>query len=445
MIEHASPAMLRATIEALADDLPARAIKIGMLGRESTIDEVGKCLLRVEGAPKVVCDPVMITTSGARLLDEECCAKVVRDIFPHCALITPNLHEAEALVGRRLASADEVAAGAAELLRSGCAAVLVKGGHAADDGGVAQDYYTDGAVTAWLSCARVPTTHTHGTGCTLSSAIAALLSRGLTTLDAVVLAKAYVTQGLAVAEPLGKGPGPVGHTRWPDDAAAMPWLTTTADDGARRPQFVRCDGAPALLPVLSSSEEVATAAAAGAKDIQLRLKGRLAGAALRSEVKAAQAACAANGARLWVNDDWREAATVGAYGVHVGQGDLDGISRPEIDEMARAGLRLGVSTHSYAELARALALRPSYISLGPVFETRSKDTGFDPQGLARVSEWRDLVPADTPLVAIGGITLENARAVRLAGAEGIAAIGALTRAEGGIPGAVREWGRVWDP
>ena len=105
MIEHASPAMLRATIEALADDLPARAIKIGMLGRESTIGEVGKCLLRVEGAPKVVCDPVMFTTSGARLLDEACCAKVVRDIFPHCALITPNLHEAEALVGRRLGTA----------------------------------------------------------------------------------------------------------------------------------------------------------------------------------------------------------------------------------------------------------------------------------------------------------------------------------------------------
>ena len=118
---------------------------------------------------------------------------------------------------------DEVPAGAAELLRSGCTAVLIKGGHAADDGGVAQDYYTDGDVTAWLSCARVQTAHTHGTGCTLSSAIAALLSRGLTTLDAIVLAKAYVTQGLAVAEPLGKGPGPVGHTRWPDDAGSAAW------------------------------------------------------------------------------------------------------------------------------------------------------------------------------------------------------------------------------
>lgn len=183
---------------------------------------------------------------------------------------SPDLTESapEALLGRRLRTPAEVEQGAAELLASGrSGAVLIKGGHSFDtdaecesgEGGggartVAQDYYCEGRADAtgleaggwWLSGGRIASDETHGTGCTLSSAIAAALAHGLSLLDAVVLAKAYVTQGIGAAVRLGSGPGPVAHTRWPDEAAAMPWLTRTASQGVAAPAFARCEGIAGL-------------------------------------------------------------------------------------------------------------------------------------------------------------------------------------------------------
>lgn len=140
--------------------------------------------------------------------------------------------------------------------------------------------------------------------------------------------------------------------------------------------------------------------------------------ALDAEVARAAQACrdsAAAGAeggggRLWVNDFWQAAVKHGAYGVHLGQEDLEAGGREALAAVSAAGLRLGLSTHSYLELARATAVRPSYISLGPVFETTSKKVAFSPRGAVLVSAWRALV--DVPLIAIGGISLERAPEVR---------------------------------
>lgn len=109
-----------------------------------------------------------------------------------------------------------------------------------------------------------------------------------------------------------------------------------------------------------------------------------------------------------MNDFWREAVKHGAYGVHLGQEDLEAGGGEALKAIAKAGLRLGISTHSYLELARATAVRPSYISIGPVFETRSKKLAFSPRGAGSVKAWRALVHADVPLIAIGGISLETA-------------------------------------
>lgn len=206
-VEHASVEMLRATLSTLHDDLPADAIKVGMCGTRQAIAEVAAHLASAAAGVDVVCDPVMVSSSGARLLDEDATAALVNELLPRCRLATPNLHEAEALLGRPLRTPADVEEGASELLATtGCAAVLVKGGHTAEaDGGadgrsvVAQDFFTDGELRRWLSTWRLPASNTHGTGCTLSSAIAALLARGLPLLDAVTLGKAYVTQGIASA------------------------------------------------------------------------------------------------------------------------------------------------------------------------------------------------------------------------------------------------------
>eukprot|EP01137_Pigoraptor_chileana_P033447 Opistho-2@24307 len=128
--------------------------------------------------------------------------------------------------------------------------------------------------------------------------------------------------------------------------------------------------------------------------------------------------------RLFVNDHWRIAVECGAYGVHVGQEDLE---VTDVDAIRAAGLRLGVSTHSYIEFARTKALRPSYVSLGPVYPTSSKEVPFAAQGPETVAHWRELIPSGTPLVAIGGISLNNVRCVLDAGAEGVAVISAISQ------------------
>lgn len=170
---------------------------------------------------------------------------------------------------------------------------------------------------------------------------------------------------------------------------------------------------------------------------------------LDSEVSRAQAACAKSGARLWVNDHWEVALRHRTYGLHLGQEDiaaLRGATRDGSSPLMRlqaAGVRLGVSTHSFEELGRALAVRPSYVSLGPIFPTGSKKVAFAPQGLQRIRQWRAVVRQ--PLVVIGGIGLEEAPRCVEAGAEGVCVISALlnplkeAKAERDYEATVRTW------
>jgi len=230
-IELASTESVRKTLDALATDIPADAIKLGMLGSEAIVREVA-AFLASGACALVVCDPVMISSSGTPLLDPAAVALMRSEMFPRCRLLTPNIPEAEALVGRRIRTAAEAEAAALEILQTaGCGAVLLKGGHAASSG-VVQDVLCDGLnPPVWLSCERVEggdAAGCHGTGCALSSAIAALLARGHDMLDAVVLAKAYVTQGIRRSERVGAGAGAVAHTGWPCTASAMPWVSRSA-------------------------------------------------------------------------------------------------------------------------------------------------------------------------------------------------------------------------
>ena len=205
---------------------------------------------------------------------------MVERIFPRATMITPNLVEAEALVGRPLRTPRDVEAGAAELFAtSGARGVLIKGGHAEPEqdeeeegkgGGreaaaaskgrarYSQDYWTDGTPSGsfWLTAPRSDGSNTHGTGCTLSSAAAACLARGLDPADAIVIAKAYVTQGIRAARRLGQGPGPVAQTAWPSSVDCFPWATATAEGGAsERPEaFPRCHDDWGLYPVVETAE-----------------------------------------------------------------------------------------------------------------------------------------------------------------------------------------------
>ena len=173
---------------------------------------------------------------------------------------------------------------------------------------------------------------------------------------------------------------------------------------------------PRFYPIVPDASWVARLARAGVKLIQLRMKDEAQGA-IAPAIREALAASRAEACEVVVNDYWREAIECGAGFVHLGQGDLE---TADASAIRRAGLKLGISTHSHEELERALREDPDYIALGPIYETTLKVMPWAPQGLARIGEWKAL--AKRPLVAIGGITLERAPAVFAAGADSIAVV-----------------------
>ena len=206
-IMDASPEFLAAEIDAVFDDIRPAAVKIGMVSAAALIKVIAG-RLRAHKAENIVVDPVMVATSGARLLDEDASDSLTAELFPFAALITPNLPELELLTGDSITSREERIDAARKLAAKWGCAVLSKGGHtekSADD-----ILVTDGETTVF-SGTRIDTKNTHGTGCTLSSAIAANLAKGASLTAAIRQAKDYVAGALAADLKMGKGHGPLHH------------------------------------------------------------------------------------------------------------------------------------------------------------------------------------------------------------------------------------------
>lgn len=205
-------AAVRAQFRSVVDDIGVQAVKTGMLAGAETVAVVAE-LLAGTPAPVVV-DPVGVSTHGDRLLAAEALDVVRTRLLPAATVVTPNLAETAWLTGVRVAGAADMPRAAAALLAYGPRWVLVKGGHLpADEGAV--DLLTDGTEEHWLRAPRQAVAHTHGTGCTLASAVAAQLARGRGVPEAVAAAKEYVTGAIAGGFPLGAGTGPVDHGwRW---------------------------------------------------------------------------------------------------------------------------------------------------------------------------------------------------------------------------------------
>lgn len=205
------PEMLRDQIDAVVEDMGLQAVKIGMLHSPEIVQTVAAAIDR-HTLPNVVLDPVMVATSGAVLIDNPAIAVLVRELFGRATLVTPNLDEASLLVGRPLESEAAMESAARELLVMGAAAVLLKGGHLAGD--VVSDLLmTQNGVFHWMRAPRIHSANTHGTGCTLSSAIAANLAQGASLLEAVQAAHAYVRAALEAGAKVrtGMGSGPLNH------------------------------------------------------------------------------------------------------------------------------------------------------------------------------------------------------------------------------------------
>lgn len=201
-----APDVLAAQIEAVLDDIPPNAIKIGLLPSAAAVRTVAKAL-RGCTVP-VVLDPVMVASAGQTLHGTDMLEALKAELLPLVTLITPNLAEASALTGLPAESRAQRETAARRLKGLGPGAVLLKGGHL---DGAAEDLLFDGERFTTFTRARIDTKNTHGTGCTLSSAIAAYLAQGFELPQAVEQAKAYITGAIAHALPLGRGAGPLGH------------------------------------------------------------------------------------------------------------------------------------------------------------------------------------------------------------------------------------------
>jgi hydroxymethylpyrimidine/phosphomethylpyrimidine kinase len=208
-----SPDFVRAQIDAVASDIGVDAAKTGMLATRAIVEAVAAAVRAHRIAPLVV-DPVMVAQSGASLLEDDARAAIRSVLLPLAAVVTPNVPEAEALLGRRVASVADMRDAARRLVDAGAGAALVTGGHLA--GADAVDVLYDGHDLHELSAPRIDTPHTHGTGCMTAAALAACLARGLPLVAAAHEVKRFISAAIVAGLPLGAGNGPANPLVWLD-------------------------------------------------------------------------------------------------------------------------------------------------------------------------------------------------------------------------------------
>jgi hydroxymethylpyrimidine kinase / phosphomethylpyrimidine kinase / thiamine-phosphate diphosphorylase len=382
------------------DALDLRAVKIGMLGGAAQVRVVADALRR--WSPRnVVLDPVLASTGGTALLDEEGLAALKNELMPLCDVVTPNLDELPR-IGRS------------------AKAVVVKGGHGLGDESI-DELFVGGKLVRTYRAPRVMTSHGHGTGCALAAAIAAELALGSPLEEAVGSAKALVGEALRSPMVIGRGRGS------PDmlaAAATMPFRGS----GRHSDRIAKLRGICVITDVTlrreRSHEEIARAAlAGGARAIQLRDKS-LPVRQLVDVARRLREWTREHDALLIINDRADVAVAVDADGVHVGPDDIHPADARRIVGPDRL---VGVSVSSVEEAA-PIAQAASYFGVGAIFGSTTKADAGVPVGVERIDAIRQQFPG-VPIVAIGGINPRNLASVAASGADAAAVISAVAAAD----------------
>lgn len=391
--------VLAAQLDALLSDTRVQAVKIGMLGGADQVRAVA-AVLRQYAPPNVVLDPVLASTGGVPLLDDEGRAALLTELMPLCDLVTPNLNEAKTL-------------GTINAL-----AVLVKGGHMP---GEPVDRLTlPGSSIRDFGGYRVETEHTHGTGCLLSSLIAALLARGSSLVDAIPEAKSILTAALREPTVIGKGRGYPQIRLSISERVQFVGRRHVERKGMLQGVYVVTD--TSLRPDRLLPQIVEEAIAGSACAIQLREK--LLPTLRLVELSKRFCRVSRDAQTLFiVNDRVDVALASDADGVHLGPDDM-------MPEDARRLLGpdklVGVSVATVEE-AKAAAPHASYFGVGAIFGSKTKLDAGEPIGVERIREIKAAFP-DIPVVAIGGINADNIAEVARAGADAAAVVSAIVAA-----------------
>ncbi len=399
--------------QAAVADFDIAAIKVGLIPNLEIAQAV-LTILKQHDVP-VIWDPVLASTSGGVSVNNDVQNYLLVSLLPEITLLTPNTLELTQLTQQQ-----NKTQATNDLLNAGLNACLVKGGHS--DSQLATDYFNDDA-NSFYCYAEKQVKQVRGTGCVLASSIASNMALHHDIRDAIVLAKAYVTRGIRNASRVGPYLV-IAHSSADFELEDIPKLTYSESLVGKQFNFPVCPQRLGIYAVVDSSDWIRKLTEQGVKTIQLRIKNATK-AEQHHEIKKALSYCD-DSVAFFVNDYWQVAIEHQAYGVHLGQEDLH---EAKLIEIEQAGLRLGISTHSYWELARALAVSPSYIALGPIFKTTSKIMPWIPQGVERVAQWASLLGDVYPLVAIGGIDQHRAEQLYKTGVGSVAMISAITKAE----------------
>ncbi|MBB1457204.1 thiamine phosphate synthase [Pseudoalteromonas sp. SG43-5] len=444
-INAVSTDIIESQLLALEKDMKAKVIKIGMLANVQQIQLLSEHISHYKAKwsvpPVIVYDPVAIASSGDLLTEEDTVSAIKECLLPLVDVITPNTHETQLLTGVYLIGPAAIKEAANKLLSWGAKAVVIKGGHWDYPSGYCIDYCIDSNTQNgeeyWLGNQKIQTPHNHGTGCSMASVIAACLAKDYPLKDAFILAKAYINQGLKQSVRYGEGIGPVAHTSFPTNLADYPqviepgsWLGDELDfdvplDFNMAADFAPCESKSlGLYAVVDSTDWLEKCLQQGIKTAQLRVKNKTQDE-LDGLIKHAVELSKKYNAQVFINDYWQLAIKHGAYGVHLGQEDLEIANLAAIKD---AGLRLGLSTHGFYEMLRAHNYRPSYMAFGAIYPTTTKDMTGQIQGLEKLIKFVPLMQS-YPTVAIGGIDLSRAELVAKTGVGSVAVVRAITEAD----------------
>jgi len=463
-------AILAEQAQALRFDKPPSVIKIGLIANSVQLTWLVTLLSALkQQLPnlQVVYDPVGQASVGGSLTT--LITADLLSLIPLVDVMTPNYMEAKKLDQRWQVNSDNqnrttditenitaksvkqnVKKSAEEtaknILKLGCQAVIIKGGHTdSEQSNNAKTHCIDlclqrlsstSTQTLILQSPKINSHYSHGGGCSFASALASFLAHGYLLRDAFTLTKAFINQGFALTAETESTEynrddyyGAFEQTSWPTTLAYFPKVIGTLNQQVHSlPSFKPLDLVDekklGLYPVIDSLEWLERLLALNLNIIQLRIKNKNS-KELDSIIEKAVALARLHSCRLFINDHWQLAIKHGAYGVHIGQEDL---ANADLSAIANAGLRLGISTHGCYEFLLAKRIQPSYLAIGAIFPTKTKNMTGQIQGLENLRLILQLAE-HIPVVAIGGISQQRVKQVWDTGVSGVAVVTAITEAK----------------
>lgn len=461
--------ILQQQAEILIDDKPPSVIKIGLVANVEQVQWLASFLAQTKKIiPNLISvyDPVGQASVGGSF--SNITLKQLTPLLLQVDIITPNVMEAKSLANSASLSANALGesntdkADIETLVKSihhefAITSIIIKGGHSGDEQSSMDYCYhqlnqlqgkqdnqdkTQAAISYQLSSERINSHYSHGGGCSFATALSTFLAHGYLVRDAFTLAKAFINQGLTASEVVSKLSGhqyygAFEQQGWPINSPDKAhYFPDVVDDISREyqnlPAFNSLNLAGrklGLYPVIDSLYWLKRLLPLGLEIIQLRIKN-VTGNELEQVIIEAVTLAQAYDTRLFINDYWQLAIKHGAYGVHIGQEDLQDA---DLTTIQQSGIRLGISTHGCYEFLLAQQLQPSYLAIGAIFPTKTKDMTGQIQGLDNLRQVLALRPENIaqqiPVVAIGGINLERAADVVATGVESIAVVTAITEAD----------------